>query len=330
MQRLINAWATTLGLQASVEQHDTNGILEKFMEHMAKFHLSFATKEEFEYRFQIFKNTDKEINEVNGNSNNTFTVNHNRFSTWSADERKKLMGKKPDMRNEKEEKSYKPVSKNNLTEDPIDWRTKGAVNPIQNQGSCGSCWAFSSAAALEGKYFLKYGNLPKFAEQQWVDCDDICYGCNGGLEVFAFRYAQEFKIEESKDYPYTGKADQACAYDADKGIANTKTWGELYPGIESELIEQLAIGPTCVSVYAANNYFLLYDKGILNTQDCVGRLDHAVTAVGWGVEGDQKYLIVRNSWGTDWGEEGYIRMALDGDGRGVCGVLLDSTFVNVA
>lgn len=88
--------------------------------------------------------------------------------------------------------------------------------------------------------------------------------------------------------------------------------------------------PTCVSVYAANSYFQLYSGGILNTDECIGQIDHAVTAVGWGTENGQDYLIVRNSWGADWGEEGYIRMALNGDGRGVCGVLLDSTTVQVA
>jgi len=87
--------------------------------------------------------------------------------------------------------------------------------------------------------------------------------------------------------------------------------------------------PVCVSVAAANIYFQLYTGGILNTESCTGQLDHAVTAVGWGTEDGQEYLIVRNSWGADWGEEGYIRVALNGDGRGVCGILLDNTTVNV-
>jgi len=82
-------------------------------------------------------------------------------------------------------------------------------------------------------------------------------------------------------------------------------------------------------VYAGNSYFQLYSGGILNTDKCVGNIDHAVTAVGWGTEGDQDYLIVRNSWGADWGEGGYIRIALNGDGRGVCGILEDSTTVQV-
>ena len=99
----------------------------------------------------------------------------------------------------------------------------------------------------------------------------------------------------------------------------------MYPGVESELLEALEEKPTCVSVSAGNIYFQLYTDGILNTQSCTGGLDHAVTAVGWGMEGEQKYLIVRNSWGADWGEEGYFRIAIDKDGDGVCGVLMDSS-----
>jgi len=161
-----------------------------------------------------------------------------------------------------------------------------------------------------------------------VDCDDISLGCNGGLEVFAFVYAKKHPIEEEKDYPYVEKQ-ESCTADESKGVVSSETWVELYPGVESELLEALKEKPTCVSVAAGNSYFQLYTSGILNTANCTARLDHAVTAVGWGVDGEQKYLIVRNSWGADWGEDGYIKIALDGDGRGVCGILLDSTTVNV-
>ena len=167
-------------------------------------------------------------------------------------------------------------------------------------------------------------------DRQWVDCDDICFGCNGGLEVFAFRYAKFTQIKEAKDYPYVGK-EETCQVPegSSTGVVNTDVWAELYPGVESELKVALESKPTCVSVNASNSYFQLYTSGILNTDACTGQLDHAVTAVGWGSEGGQEYLIVRNSWGADWGEGGYIRMALNGHGRGVCGVLLDSTTVEV-
>jgi cathepsin F len=86
--------------------------------------------------------------------------------------------------------------------DSVDWRTKGAVNPVQNQGMCGSCWAFSSTAAIEGAHFLKTGQLLKLSEQQFVDCDKQSSGCNGGLEIWAFQYAKSNPLELETDYPY--------------------------------------------------------------------------------------------------------------------------------
>ena len=182
-------------------------------------------------------------------------------------------------------KQAEEKSSNGSDPEPIDWRTLGAVNPVQNQGSCGSCWAFSSAAALEGSYFVKHKQLYKLSEQQMVDCDDISHGCNGGLEVFAFVYAKTHPIEEEKDYPYVAK-DDTCTADEKKGVVSSETWTELYPGVESQLLEALEEKPTCVSVAAGNIYFQLYTSGILDTESCTGGLDHAVTAVGWGMEGD--------------------------------------------
>lgn len=306
---------------------DNDDLKIKFAKHVQKYNLHFATQEEYNFRFQIYAKKDQQIQDIAAKEKNAkYVLDHNRFSTLTDDEYGKFHGKKPQMR--KEER--KPVKQGGQpTLDAIDWRTLGAVNPVQNQGACGSCWAFSSAAAMEGAYFVKHGSLHKLSEQQWVDCDDICYGCNGGLEVFAFRYAKlDAAIEKLEDYPYVAK-DESCKYEESKGFMNTDTWAELYPGVENELLVALESKPTCVSVNASNLYFQLYTSGILNTESCTGQLDHAVTAVGWGTEDGQKYLIVRNSWGADWGEDGYIRMALDGDGRGVCGVLLDSTTVNV-
>lgn len=152
----------------------------------------------------------------------------------SDDEFKKQLGK-----NGKKDTVTEPVRLGGEpTLDAIDWREHGAVNPVQNQGSCGSCWAFSSAAAMESAYFIKHGHLYKLSEQQWVDCDDVCLGCNGGLEVFAFRYAKFDSIEELKDYPYVAKQDN-CTADASKGVMKTDVWAELYPGVESELLAAL-------------------------------------------------------------------------------------------
>ena len=147
-----------------------------FIEHIASYGLSYGTEEEYTYRLGLFAKKDAEIKEIN-ESQNSFTVGHNQFSTWSAFEYKKLLGFKMPANVELDEPTILPTE--NLT-DSVDWRTKGAVNPVKNQGMCGSCWAFSATAAIEGHHFIQTGNLLSLAEQQFVDCDTSSYGCNGG------------------------------------------------------------------------------------------------------------------------------------------------------
>jgi len=208
----------------------------------------------------------------------------------------------------------------------VDWRKKGAVNPVQNQGQCGSCWAFSSIAALEGAHFIKSNTLLKLSESQLVDCDTKSSGCNGGLEIWAFAYAEKAAIELEKTYPYVAKTEK-CKAKSSKGVVNAVSHKAVKAKSVSALKSAIQSGPTCVSVDAANNYFQGYTGGILNTTKCGHNLDHAVTAVGYGTDKGQEYAIVRNSWTASWGEEGYIRMSLDVTGNGVCGLLMDNNTV---
>jgi len=293
----------------------------RFSEHVSKFGLSYGTKEEYNFRMEIFAKNDQIIRQRNLDPENTFVLDHNMFSTMTQDEVKKMLGKKDVAATNA---TTVELATDNL-ETNVDWRTKGAVNPVQNQGQCGSCWAFSSVAAMEGAHFLKTGSLLKLSEQQFVDCDPQSSGCNGGLEVWAFSYAEKNGLELETAYPYTART-SSCKASKSKEKVEVTTYSHVKNKSVTQLKAAIAKQPTCVSVDAETD-FQFYTSGILNSKNCGTNLDHAVTAVGYGTDNGQDYFLIRNSWGASWGEKGYIRLATQKDGQsGVCGVMLDSNY----
>lgn len=186
---------------------------------------------------------------------------------------------------------------------------------------------------MESAHFLKTGKLIKLSEQQFVDCSaaEGNEGCNGGLETYAFDYAKTNGLELESDYPYKGR-DQDCKVRYHfKQIVEVTNYTHVPEKSVTQLKAAIDQQPTCVSIDANNEYIAFYESGIINTQKCGTDLDHAVTAVGYGVDSssgkDQPYFLIRNSWGTDWGEDGYFRLATEQDGSdGICGVLLDANW----
>jgi len=291
----------------------------KFAQHIAEYGLMFATPEEYQFRFELFENTDAQIQEMN--KEGSFVTAHNMFSTMTEDEKTKMFGREASaFGGAAKEPTVLPTD---ILAADVDWRTKGAVNPVQNQGQCGSCWAFSSTAAIEGAHQIKTGNLLKLSEQQFVDCDSQSSGCNGGLEIWAFAYAEKNAIELETAYPYTAK-DGSCAASSSAGQVSVTDFATVPPKDVAQLKAAINIQPTCVSVHAGAA-FQQYSSGILDTRLCIGALNHAVTAVGYGEDNGKGYFIIRNSWGASWGESGYIRVSSDVSGGGVCGILKDSS-----
>lgn len=204
-----------------------------------------------------------------------------------------------------------------------DWRKKGAVNSVEDQGQCGGCWAFSAAGALEGLYKIQKGELLMFSKQQQIDCSGSYgnQGCNGGLMSNAFKYTKDKGIERDQDYPYEIK-DGKCRYSSSKVVFKNKDHVDL-PKSATALRDALKKRPISVAVQAEQNSFKLYQKGIVSS-GCGANLDHAILLVAYGTttSSRKKYWVVKNSWGTGWGENGYIRIARgdQNNGAGLCGI----------
>nr|CAB3446573.1 unnamed protein product [Digitaria exilis] len=227
-----------------------------------------------------------------------------------------------------------PVLPTDGLPDDFDWRDHGAVGPVKNQGSCGSCWSFSASGALEGAHYLATGKLEVLSEQQFVDCDHECdssepdscdSGCNGGLMTTAFSYLQKAGgLESEKDYPYTGR-DGKCKFDKSKIVASVQNFSVVSVDEGQIAANLIKHGPLAIGINAA--YMQTYIGGVSCPYICGKHLDHGVLLVGYGAAGfapirlkEKPYWIIKNSWGENWGENGYYKICRGSNVRDKCGV----------
>ncbi|EAR94892.1 papain family cysteine protease (macronuclear) [Tetrahymena thermophila SB210] len=276
-------------------------------------------------RFQLFKKRVAKIAEHNLNPNKKYTQKISKFTFYTNEEISKLKGSQNCSATAKE--NTRILQTYDLSEIPdyVDWREKGIVSSVKDQDAvgddCGSCWTFSATGAIESHLALKTGKAPfNLSQQQLVDCAGKFdnQGCDGGLPSRAFEYiAYAGGIESSRDYPYKGK-DGKCKFKPQKVVAKVQSSFNITFQDENELIYHLAKnGPVSIA-YQVTDDFENYEGGIYSNPECSTdpqEVNHAVLAVGYNLTG--RYYIVKNSWGKDWGMDGYFYIEL---GSNMCGL----------
>jgi len=306
---------------------------------MQYFGKKYVTVDEEYRRFGIFIQNLQKIALWNTNSDNGASLRPNQFTDLTTDEFVKYVHGKNGKCYSGKRPKYTIGGKNGVkksdkvsTDPPsVDWTTKGVVTPVKNQGDCGSCWAFSATGSIECNYAIAHGQLNSLSEQQLVDCSvsEGNLGCDGGEMDSAFKYVmKEGGLCSETEYPYT----------AQDGKCQSSTCGTKYDAIKSytdvtkqdEQALEMAAAAGCVSVAIEADQFAFqyYSSGIL-TGTCGTNLDHGVLVVGYGTDSGQEYWKVKNSWGTSWGENGYVLICKDcgaNGAQGECGINDDPSY----
>jgi cathepsin F len=289
-----------------------------FHQFLADFPRSYVSFEEYEYRYRVFKRNYQTMMELNADEENPAKFGLTKFMDLTPEEFSRSHGWKNVDANAANCNGTPPVLSNVAAPDAFDWRDKGAVSTVKDQGSCGSCWAFSTVGNVEGQWFLKHQQLFDLSAQELVDCDKVDSGCNGGLPDSAYVYIKQAGgLETEGKYPYTAR-DGKCKFDKTSVVATIA--GCTYISKNEEEIKNVLFqtGPLSIGINAADMQF--YRSGIDNPAKSKcnpAALDHGVVLVGYGVENNLAYWVIKNSWGSGWGEKGYYRIVR---GKGACGM----------
>jgi cysteine peptidase B len=295
-------------------------IRQQFIEFQRQYKKVYSSHEEFQRRFAIFQDNMKWAQELN-KQNPMAKFGATRFSDLSREEFANFYLMPNFNATAYVAPPTKAFAERVPTASNVDWRTKGCITPVYDQGQCGSCWAFSATETIESYWFLSGNSLRRLSMEQIVDCDTTDDGCGGGFPQNAYSYVQNAGgIDSYTSYPYTAGNGQAGSCQANSqnmiaDVANSQTIsGE--SGLAAQLNLDASQGGGPVSVCVDASSWQNYQGGILTS--CGNNVDHCVQLVGYQAYNTPAAAwLVRNSWATSWGENGYIRIAI---GQDLCSI----------
>jgi cathepsin L len=304
---------------------------DTFEAYKLRYGKKYETAAEEERRHEAFTANRAYVTGFN-DANNRVELELNEFADLSGEEFNSMYyGFKPSLKEQWSGVAYLGTHEWSGEAAPtsVDWSTKGAVTPIKNQGQCGSCWSFSATGSLEGAWEIATGKLVSISEQQLVDCSKSFgnQGCQGGLMDDAFQYMEQNGMCTEESYSYTAKNGECDVSGCTIGVPKGSVTGfkDVSPDDENAMLEAVAKGPVSVAIEADKSVFQLYKTGVLS-QTCGDKLDHGVLVVGYGTLDGKDYWKVKNSWGSSWGQDGYILLARGKGDGGECGVLMDPSY----
>ena len=308
---------------------ETLSVAQQFVLFQNQYHKVYASPEIADYRQRIFAENLAKIQKHNAEKHAwRLGINEYADETWEEFSRTRLLNtNSPVLTQSKSQPTFSP--KRITTPLSVNWRTSGAVTPVKNQGLCGSSWAFATTGVMESAGKIQLGTLHSLSEQEFLDCNTSNAACNGGQINNALLFA-EGGITNESSYPYRAQAGSCLPHTSVLIVTN---FAQVTPNDELALAAAVAIQPIAVGVEADAAVFQFYASGVVTSSECGTTLNQALLIVGYDTENGVPYWLCKNSWGSSWGDSGYIKIGRSltaSAGPGICGIASYPWSVTVA